>query len=180
MAVVSIDVETTGLGHKASPPREDAVLQVGIAWRGKNAGVRTWSELCNPGMKFLAGGRAAAALQINGIAPQAVLKARPARTVAGELWRRIRAVEESCGEAAEFRAYNRAFDQGFLAKSPWKIPERRWGECIMRKAAYRLAGCDRLKLERAMAMLEIAWPGPRAHDAAYDAHAALLIDERFE
>ncbi|MBI5636011.1 3'-5' exonuclease [Candidatus Micrarchaeota archaeon] len=177
MTTVAIDVETTGLGHAARPPRQDAVLQLGIAWREKTE-VKTWSKLCNPGKKFLANGRAGAALAVNRIQVGAIQNAEPAKAVAEEFWSKIDSIEGgSSGEPVEFRAYNRFFDEGFLSQKPWSIPRHKWGSCIMQAAAKTLVNADRLKLERAMQMLQIPWFG-QAHDAAIDARAALLVHEK--
>ncbi len=177
MPCVAIDVETTGLGHAGYPPREDAVLQIGLAWREKGR-VGTWSEFCNPGEKFIANNRAKIALQINGISPEVVRSSRPAKTVAQEFRSKVDEIEDSTGSPAEFLAYNKAFDSGFLNQKPWEVPAHKWGDCVMQAAASKLVAGKRLKLERAMQMLEIQWPGKRAHDAAFDAHAALLVHEK--
>ena len=177
MNTIAIDVETTGLGHMTRTPREDAVLQVGIAWR-ENGKVRTWSDYCNPGKEYFSNGRADEALRINCISYETIQNAEPAKTVAKKFWNQVKEIEESLGQTGEFRAYNRAFDQGFLESRPWKIPAHKWGGCIMQAAASYLIDGDRLGLQRAMQMLEIPWPGKSAHDAASDAHAALLVHEK--
>lgn len=176
VAFVVVDVETTGLGHVASPPREDAVLQVGMAWREKGL-VKTWSDYCNPGRKFISNGRAEDALGINGISLQTIERSRAASAVAKDFWERVEAIEQTAGEVT-FLAYNRSFDEGFLNQKPWSVPRGKWGDCIMRTAAYHLTGNSRLKLQRAMQMFSIPWPGTRGHDAAFDAHAALLVHEK--
>lgn len=177
MAFVAVDVETTGLGHANFPPRDDGVLQVGMAWREKRA-VKTWSAFCNPGEKFLANGWADAALQINRIPLGVIRSSRPAKAVARHFWEKVKEVEASTGGRARFIAYNRSFDEGFLSKKPWAVPKHRWGDCIMRAAAGNLIGAGRLKLERAMQLLQIPRPSARLHDAAADAHAALLVAEK--
>lgn len=173
---IAIDVETTGLGHKAYPPRADAVLQVGMAWRA-NGKVKTWSSYCNPGEKFLENGRADQALRINGISEETVLAAKPVDEVAGMLWKRVYKLDALAGRPALFRAYNRAFDEGFLGSHPWNVPSGRWGDCVMLDAAKRL-GCNWLKLGKALEALGIEPPKKRLHDAAADAHAALLVHEK--
>lgn len=177
MTVVAIDIETTGLGHRNYPPREDAVIQVGIAWKEGNC-VKIWSEYCNPGSEFFANGRADAALRINKITLETINNAKPASKVAFELSEKIEEIENSAKENIVFKAYNRFFDEGFLKQKPWEVPAFKWGECIMKQAASQLTGKDKLKLETAMQLLEIPWPKGRAHDAATDAHAALLVHEK--
>ncbi len=177
MTVIAIDVETTGLGHVNYPPREDGVIQLGMAWRDGEQ-VFTWSEYCNPGLKYLANNRASYALAVNKISEETIRRAKSAKIIAKAFWKKVADIESSSGEQTEFRAYNNAFDQGFLNKNPWSVPDEKWGGCIMRQAALRLIGGQRLKLARAAQMLEITWPGDSAHDAAIDAHAALLVHEK--
>jgi len=174
---VVVDVETTGLGHAAFPPRADGVVQVGMAWREKSK-VKSWSDYCNPGKEFLADGRADEALSINKIPMAVIHKSRLAKAVAEDFRLQVKVIEDRTDEDASFLAYNRSFDEGFLSKAPWSVPRDKWGPCVMKAAAYHLTGYSRLGLGRAMQMLEIPWPGKRAHDAALDAHAALLVHEK--
>ena len=90
--IVVIDVETTGLGHKARPPREDGVVSVGLAWRESGSGpsfvggkLRTWEARCDPGERFHADGRADGAFRINGFGVEEVRSFPPAEKVAQEL-----------------------------------------------------------------------------------------------
>ncbi len=177
MTCVVVDVETTGLGHAGFPPRADGVVQVGIAWR-QDGDVSTWSAYCNPGDGLLAGDRAFEALRINRIPIESIRKSLPVQAVAKDFWKQVDAVEAESGEAAEFLAYNRSFDEGFLKKEPWSVPSHKWGACVMKRAAAHLTGGSRLKLARAMQLLAIPWPGGHSHDAAIDAHAALLVNEK--
>ncbi len=178
MATVIVDVETTGLGHKGRPPRPDAVVQVGMAWRAGKGKVKTWSSYCNPGKEFLEGGRAEQALRVNGIREETILNAEPIGKVAGAFWRQVGKIESKTCSSVEFRAYNRSFDEGFLSTTPWEIPPHRWSACIMLDATDCLNRAKWLRLEEAMQALRIPWPEDRAHDAAVDAHAALLVHEK--
>ncbi len=177
MTIVAIDVETTGLGHAGRIPRPDAVIQVGLAWRDANGDVARWSSYCNPGPAFLADGRAETALRINGISEETVLSAEPVEKVADTFWNTVFALE-SGGKPVEFRAFNRAFDAGFLSAEPWRIPAKRWGDCIMLDAQTHLQAYKWPKLDEAVLRLGLDWPDGPAHDAAVDAHAALLVHEK--
>lgn len=176
MPLIVIDVETTGLGHKSCPPRPDAVVQVGMAWREAN-GVKTWSQYCHPGEQYLKSGRAQAALDVNGITPEILQAAQPAAFVAEQFWQKVFQIESS-GDAVQFRAYNKAFDAPFLAAEPWRVPENRWGDCIMLDAQSHLQSFRWPKLDAAVRSMGIDWPKGPAHDAAVDAHAALLVHEK--
>ena len=176
MPLIVLDVETTGLGHKSYPPRLDAVVQIGMAWRAADGEVKTWSQYCHPGDQYPRGGRAQAALDINGITADILQAAQPAAFVAEQFWNQIFRFE-SQGDLVQFRAYNKAFDAPFLAADPWNVPDERWGDCIMLDAANKL-NARWLKLQKATATLQIDWPDGKAHDAATDAHAALLVHEK--
>lgn len=177
--VVAVDVETTGLGHHASPPRDDGVVQVGLAHRHLDGdGITSWSMVCNPGDRYVADGRADEALDINGRTVDEVLNAPPA-TVAADLVREtLTAVEKAHGAPVELRAYNVDFDAPFLRAAPWRLPADRFGPCIMKRAAVHLDGPFGKwpKLGGAMRRLGLEWPDGGAHDAGVDAKAALMVD----
>lgn len=174
--IVAIDTETTGLGHNDSRgPRPDGIVQVGIAWRDPTSSVKTWSTLCNPGQRFLADGRAAEALTVNGLTVNKISRAPPAAAAAQEL----RAVLERLkrgGTIVELRAFNVGFDRPFLEAAPWQLALS-WGECLMRRSASRFGGSyGRIPLWRACAAAGVTFDG-RAHSADVDARAALLLSE---
>lgn len=177
--VLVVDVETTGFGHVAKPPRDDRVVQVGLAYRGTDGEIRTWDSVCNPGEAYLAGGRADEALKINGLTVEDVLSAPPAKEVAAEFWEEVEAAERDRDALAEFRAFNVDFDRPFLSRSPWRVPDRRWGPCIMKRAAVYLDGADGKwpKLEEAAYMVGLEWPEGGAHDAGVDAQVAMRVDQ---
>ncbi|MDP2717625.1 MAG: exonuclease domain-containing protein [Candidatus Micrarchaeota archaeon] len=177
MSIVAIDVETTGFGHAGRVARPDAVIQVGMAWRDEKGDVQRWSSYCNPGTHFLENGRAESALKVNGISEQTVLAALPAEKVAASFWDTVFGLDAK-GDPVEFRAFNRAFDSVFLSAEPWRIPAQRWGACIMLDAQARLQSYKWPKLDEAVVRLGLAWPDGPAHDAAVDAHAALLVHEK--
>ena len=174
--VAVLDVETTGLGHHAHPPRLDGVIQIGMACR-KNGRIYQWSSYCNPGTHYLKNGRADAALRINGISLETVLESPPAEE-AVKLW--TRKLQSICPDVTrmKFKSYNKKFDQPFLASRPWNVGESQWSDCIM-LAAQKHLGWDKWpKLSESMDALGIDWPRGRQHDAATDAHAALLVHEK--
>lgn len=181
-APLVVDTETTGFGHNATPPRPDAVIQVGLAYRDPDGEVRTWSSLCNPGPEYLEDGRAEGALEVSGLAEDDVLSAPPARKVASRFWDRVQEARSELGSPLEFRSYNLDFDGPFLASEPWGVGADRWGPCIMKRATLYLDGPGGKwpKLEDAVRRLDLEWPRGPAHDAGVDSHAALLVDEALD
>lgn len=176
--IVAVDTETTGMGHFARPPRNDGVVQVGLAYRDRFDKIETWSEYCNPGSEFLRPGWADEALGVNGLTRQRVLGFPPVAKVAGLLHEKLAAIRRESDRPIQLRAYNREFDQPFLAAEPWRVPADTWGPCIMLDATAHLDGPDArwVGLKAAMTRLGLQWPG-RSHDAASDSHAALLVLE---
>ena len=175
MTLIVVDVETTGLGHCGYPKRQDGVVQMGMAWRDP-VGIQRWSSYCNPGEEYFIGGRADEAFRINGLSVEHVQKAKPAHHIAKAFWDKVKQIDPTEKKAC-FKSYNRKFDQPFLDAEPWNIPDERWGDCIMLDAAAKL-NARWLKLQKAAASFQIPWPDGKAHDAAVDAHAALLIHEK--
>lgn len=185
MPVVVLDTETTGLGHIGKPQREDAIIQVGYAYRKADGTVERWAEVCNPGSEYFAGGRADIALRINNITMEQVQAARLDAEVAEELRRRLGDIAIETGEQVDLRAFNRNFDAPFLRKAPWGLVDghlRAWGPCVMLAAQNHLDGPYGKwpKLEEAVRRLGIAWPEGPAHHAGVDSHAALLVHEAIE
>lgn len=176
MTLIVLDVETTGLGHAGYPSRADGVVQIGMAWRA-DEGIQRWSAHCNPGEAYYVDGRAEGAFRVNGLNEQFVRQAQASTDVAQAFWDQVAKIDPT-GRKACFKSYNRKFDQPFLTPDPWNIPDERWGDCIMLDAARKLNGYDRIGLKKAMAGFGIQWPEGKAHDAAVDAHAALLIHEK--
>lgn len=176
--VIVVDTETTGLGHNSRPPRPDAVVQIGYAWRSPRGTIVRWHETCNPGESYLRSGRASDALRINGLSLSEVLEARSASLVALEFHKRLEDIRSVTGRQVELRSYNRSFDEPFLAARPWRVPSRDWGPCLMQAAQDHLGYWKWPKLQEAIQMLGIEPPAGRSHTAAVDSHAALLVHEK--
>lgn len=173
--VVVLDTETTGLGHRKG--REDGIVQVGLATRNPNDGeVETWSAVCNPGKRYLQGGRADEALAINGLTKEQILASPPAEQAARDLSQRLDGLRQAVG-GIELRCFNLTFDRPFLEADPWSI-DGPWGRCLMKLAERRLGFWKWPKLEEAIRALDLSFPDGGAHDAAADAHAALLVYEQ--
>lgn len=132
---------------------------------------------CNPGDDFLAGGRAEEALRITGLEEVRIRQAPPAAEAALRLSRILGNLATET--TVRITTYNIDFDKAFLEADPWRLPGP-WGGCIMRNAHKTLNPQGKWpRLTEACEMLGIAYPG-RAHDARYDAHAALLVHEAIE
>lgn len=172
---VVVDTETTGLGHFHG--RDDGIVQVALAYRDPDRRrVATWSEVCDPGEQYYRDGRAAGAFRINGMSEGALSEARKAKAVAADLRTRLKELAAEHG-AIDLRAYNLGFDRPFLTAVPWKLTGP-WGPCLMLEAHRALnPGGKWPKLVEATAMLGVKYPGEGAHNAASDAHAALLVHE---
>lgn len=172
---VVVDTETTGLGHFHG--RDDGIVQVALAYRDpERRRVATWSEVCDPGERYYRNGRAAVAFRINGMTEERLSGARSAKAVASDLRTRIGELAAAHGPV-DLRAYNLGFDRPFLAAAPWRLAGP-WGPCLMLEAHRALnPGGKWPKLVEAAATLGVEYPGKGAHDAASDAHAALLVHE---
>jgi len=169
---VVIDTETTGFGHMGRPPRVDAIVQVGIAWRDPRGALMTWESLCNPGAWYLDEADPKA-LEVNGLTREQLEAAPDIRDVSLKL----RLLLESFG-TLKLHSYNMAFDRPFLSAGPWYVEEELWGECIMLKATQGNERWPKLKVaaERAGINLE----GRRLHSAGEDAAIALEVMEWLE
>lgn len=176
---VAIDTETTGLGSKdPAGGREDGIVQVGVAWRDESKSLQFWERTCNPGRRFLAGGRANRALEISGLSLQSVEKSEPSQKVAASL----RAVLAKIGRHSpdfQLLAFNVEFDREFLQVAPWKIGGP-WGPCVMARSAQRFqAPNGRIPLWKAASLAGVTPPG-KLHSAGADASTALLVHEFLE
>jgi len=168
---VFIDTETTGLGHRSNPPREDAIVEVGIAYR-INGHIKSWGAICNPGKKYYADGRAKEAFAVNNIKEDEILNAEDSTAIANEL--KIKLTEAG---PILLHAYNIPFDKPFLEKEPWSL-EANWGIDIMKMAHsyFKLPVNHRIRLETVLKSLNIV-PDGIPHRAETDARTTLLAYE---
>lgn len=135
--------------------------------------------MCDPGERFHREGRADVAFGINSITESQLARAPPAKEVAAELRSRLKDLKAEHGPL-DLRAYNLAFDRPFLTATPWKFTGP-WGPCLMLEAHRALNPFGKWPtLTEACAMLGIKYPGKGAHNAASDAHAALLVHETLD
>ena len=176
--LVVVDVETTGLGHAASPPRKDGVVQVGLAWRSAGA-LLSAQWLCNPGPDYLVANRADEALRINHLSMAQIHAAPSSTEVAALLSHTVLPRLRHPTHGLTLLAYNVTFDRGFLERPPWLLGPLAWGECLMEEAARKMGGGGRwLRLVEACERAKIALPPDQAHTAAGDARAAYLLMEQ--
>ncbi len=168
---VFIDTETTGLGHRATPPREDAIVEVGIAYR-INGNIKSWGAICNPGKKYYADGRAKEAFAINNMKEDEILNAKDSTTIAGELNLKL----NEPGPIL-LHAYNIPFDKPFLLREPWNL-EADWGIDVMKMAHsyFKLPVNYGIRLDTVLAKLNIV-PDGISHRAETDAKSTLLAYE---
>jgi len=177
MLDVVIDVETTGLGQKAG--REDAIVEVGLAWRSNSGRVHTIGWLCNPGESYFEGGRADKALQINGLTKEQIFDAPLSEFVAQEV-RHFRQYLVDHYQRVQLFAYNLEFEKSFLLQEPFDL-NFSYGPCIMEKAKDKWNPGGRfLKLTNAIRNVDDSAVDQLlsdAHSAKADCHMALLLHE---
>lgn len=117
-----LDVETTGVKSYSSH-----VIEVAAVVTDEDMNIMAEFEtLANPGEEELV--RASPeALEVNKISLDDVRRA----PVSEDAARALRAFLERWPQA-QYHAYNNDFDLWFLARHPWFLPARSWGECVMR------------------------------------------------
>jgi len=174
--LVVVDVETTGLGHAADPPRRDAIVQVGLAWRSAGE-LRSAEWTCRPSPSFFADGRADDALRINHLTMTEILAASPETLVAFQTREEVLPALHHRAAGLTLFAYNVTFDRGFLEEWPWSLGRMAWGECLMARASRKLGRTAWVRLVDACAAAGIDLPPEQAHTAAGDARAAYLLME---
>lgn len=173
MRVVAVDCETTGLGLTGSPPREDGVVSVGLAWKDRGSEVVKVFR-CNPGEHLFHADRAAGAFAVNRFTPADVRGFPPALSVAVE----VAEVLEGFGSFL-LVSHNEPFDRSFLAAPPFCLPLvdgfSGW-RCTMAGSISRLGySVPRLLLSKSCERLGVSFPSGQAHDAGVDALACLRL-----
>lgn len=167
MTIVVLDTETTGFGHMKW--RDDAVIQIGAAWRDSKGELHTWQSHCRPEERYIINADPIA-LQVNNITPEQIRAAPHIDYVAGELRQLLHWVGD-----VELRAFNNAFDRPFLEKYPWNLEQYKWGDCIMLAATKPGERWPKLKV--ACEERGIVTEGP-LHSAGHDAKLAYLLMEK--
>ena len=127
-----IDVETTGL----SPKKGATIIEVALAiYDEEFKEIAHHAETCNPGAWALNIPDIDVALNINHITLAEIRKSAPAKNVSYE----IADMRRKYLPEGRLHAFNRQFDAMFLARDPWQVGERAWGDCIM-LAAHEIMG----------------------------------------
>lgn len=170
MTIVVIDTETTGFGHVGRPPRDDAIVSVGIAWRNDSGKLQTWEFRCNPGQRYIDNADPQA-LAVNGLTKESLMTYERDLDVAEKLHYMLDYV--GCDYLT---SYNIAFDRPFLQKAPWSLPHS-WSDCIMLTATPPGGRWPKLKV--ACEQRGISTDGP-LHSAGWDARLAYLLMEALE
>ena len=171
---VFVDTETTGFGHVANPPRDDAIVEFGMAYR-LNGEIEKIGWLCNPGKKFYENGRAAEAFSVNNIRVDEVALSLPD----AEVSRMAKDLLDSLGNVV-LHSYNIPFDKPFLDRKPWQFSEKYvWGEDVMDVAHqfFDLPWGYKIGLKRTLERLRLE-PIGEPHRAVTDAVSAMIVHER--
>lgn len=122
-----IDVETTGL----HPKKGATIIEVALAIYDRDFKEIAWhAETCNPGAWALNVPGIEVALNINHITLAEIRKSAPVKNVSYE----IANMRRKYLPEAHLHAFNRDFDAAFLARDPWQVGLRAWGNCIMLEA----------------------------------------------
>lgn len=175
---IFLGIETTGQGHACGYPREDAIVEIGLAYR-LSGEMYAYSWLCRPDQKYLENGRADEALSISHISLDEIHNAptdsKIALKVKGVLAYLTNPLTNSPKKI--LHSYNMAFVRPFLQKSPWHF-EYEWGEDPMLMAMDIINPVPRTfpSLSESMGylgILRIGWP----HAAQSDAIAAMEVYE---
>ena len=170
---VFVDTETTGFGHVANPPRDDAIVEFGMAYR-LNGEIEKIGWLCNPGKKFFGDGRAAEAFAVNNIQVGDIVLSLSDKEVS----RMAKDLLDSLGNVV-LHSYNIPFDKPFLEKSPWNFGKYQWGKDVMDLAHnfFDLPQDYKIGLKRTLERLRLE-PIGEPHRAVTDAVSAMIAYER--
>ena len=171
---VFVDTETTGFGHVANPQREDAIVELGIAYRlGEKVEKIGW--ICNPGKRFFENGRAAQAFSVNNISIDDIVASPSDEAIS----KTAKDLLDSLGDVV-LHSYNIPFDKPFLDKKPWQFSEKyKWGEDVMDAAHdfFDLPWDYKIGLKRTLERLGLK-PIGEPHRAATDAVSAMMAYEK--
>ena len=177
---IFFDTETTGLGDLATPPREDAIVEVGMAYRfdGK---IITYGNVCKPYDYFFADGRADEALKVSGITMEEISKAKSEYDIAEEVRTILNKLILVERQDIVLHSYNIPFDQSFLEDCPWSLGFYDWGEDVMDLAFrhFQLPTGYKIGLARTLERLGIK-PQGKPHRAVTDAVSAMLVYEKIK
>ena len=169
---VFVDTETTGFGHVADPPRDDAIVEFGMAYR-LNGEIEKIGWLCNPGKRYYANGRASGALSTSQITEDEIEQALSDKEVS----RMARDLLDSLGNVV-LHSYNIPFDRPFLEKPPWSFNKYQWGDDVMDVAHhfFDLPWDYKIGLKRTLERLGLQ-PIGEPHRAVTDAVSAMMAYE---
>jgi DNA polymerase III epsilon subunit-like protein len=118
------DIETTGRRTYNS-----RIVEVAAVVLDENfAEIERWGTLVNPGPESMALAQPKA-MEVNGLTADDIKDAPSTETAAKGFLELLSRHPE-----ATIHAFNNEFDSWFLARGPWNVPLKRWGECIMRAA----------------------------------------------
>jgi DNA polymerase III epsilon subunit-like protein len=169
---VFVDTETTGFGHVANPQREDAIVELGIAYRFRGK-IEKIGWVCNPGKRFFENGRAAQAFSVNNISLDDIVAAPSDKVIS----KTAKTLLDSLGNVV-LHSYNIPFDKPFLEKKPWNFGKYQWGKDVMDLAHdfFDLPQDYKIGLKRTLERLRIV-PIGEPHRAATDAVSAMMAYE---
>ena len=169
---VCVDTETTGFGHVANPQREDAIVELGIAYRFRGK-IEKIGWVCNPGKRFFENGRAAQAFSVNNISLDDIVAAPSDKVIS----KTAKTLLDSLGNVV-LHSYNIPFDKPFLEKKPWNFGKYQWGKDVMDLAHdfFDLPQDYKIGLKRTLERLRIV-PIGEPHRAATDAVSAMMAYE---
>ncbi len=175
---VFIDTETTGLGHVAKPPRDDRIIELGIAYRDNHNLIVRRSFLCNPGPEYFKDGYSDEAISVSNIGKKDILAAMPDYEVVMDVSNLFDTLNKQSNLI--FHAYNIPFDSVFLKKEPWNF-DLNWGIDVMNMAHdfFNLPDDWRISLRRSLELLNII-PQGQPHRADTDAVSTLMLYEEIE
>lgn len=132
---IFLDVETTGIKSYSSHIIEVAAV---VADAGLHE-IDNFHTQANPGEEAIAQA-SPEALEVNRISLAEIRQAPPSAEAA----RLLKGFLDRYPQA-QYHAFNNDFDLWFLARTPWSLPARAWGECVMRAAQEIMAEANALK-----------------------------------